>query len=344
MYVGTERDPPAIGENWCLKRVRAVKEKLKAKSNSLQSDAEWLLDRLSQSSRIGFLLHYSTSRNDFSIADWENSHKKLLAIKETVEEMQFTFKKMLQSLDMLEKRMERLEEWKNEPAAEALSFDEFVASCNACEVRQPGSVVDSSRDVLIHRLQGLCDSVAGGPEFFHEHEMVYTLYPPMASNSGIPSAGQPLSMRIRRALSGGSIDPNNTPWILRYVGNPEMGDQKRATVIRNCIDVPCSQNIGEFLRELGFQVEYEYVAKGHMFRKGRMKITVAKQYRMLTTQNKNPPETTFEPISGSHLVELSVATSRAHTVESVLGEDMRAFAEQLKPLVHLGKIDPRRAP
>ena len=65
---------------------------------------------------------------------------------------------------------------------------------------------------------------------------------------------------------------------------------------------------------------------------------------MASGANKAPGEPSFEPISNSHLVELSVATSRGSTVESQLGEDIRSFADQLKPLVQLVKMDPRRIP
>ena len=38
-----------------------------------------------------------------------------------------------------------------------------------------GSILESSRDVLLHRLNGLCDNVETGPEKFHDHEMVYSI-------------------------------------------------------------------------------------------------------------------------------------------------------------------------
>ena len=35
-----------------------------------------------------------------------------------------------------------------------------------------GSIVDSSKDVLIHRLRGLCDNADSQPETFSDHEVV----------------------------------------------------------------------------------------------------------------------------------------------------------------------------
>ncbi|KAH8280627.1 hypothetical protein KR018_009739, partial [Drosophila ironensis] len=46
-----------------------------------------------------------------------------------------------------------------------------------------------------------------------------------------------------------------------------------------------------------------------------------------------------EPISQSHIVEMSVL---ATTGQEYVGEEMRLFAEQLKPLVQLDKIDYKR--
>lgn len=69
-----------------------------------------------------------------------------------------------------------------------------------------------------------------------------------------------------------------------------------------------------------------------MFRKGRMKITVSKVFKV-GGMSAN------EAISQSYLVELSVL---APTGQDAIGEDMRLFAEQLKPLVQLEKIDYKR--
>lgn len=51
----------------------------------------------------------------------------------------------------------------------------------------------------------------------------------------------------------------------------------------------------------------------------------------------NKPE---EFVSQSYLVEMSVL---APTGQEAIGEEMKAFAEQLKPLVHLDKIDIKRS-
>ena len=110
-----------------------------------------------------------------------------------------------------------------------------------------------------------------------------------------------------------------------------------------------SDNAVEFLTQLGFRLDYEFAAKGTIFRKGRMKITVSKIFKIVQPEpfpGGPQPSTTvpategnLEPLSGSHLVELSVQT---HSGDDAVAEDMKNFAEQLKPVIFLDKIDPRR--
>ena len=73
---------------------------------------------------------------------------------------------------------------------------------------------------------------------------------------------------------------------------------------------------------------------GFLFRKGRMKVTVSKIFK------PNPGGGDGEPMTASHLVELSVL---APSGSVAVADDMKNFAEQLKPLVNLDKVDPRRA-
>lgn len=188
-----------------------------------------------------------------------------------------------------------------------------------------GSVLDQYVEVLLHRLRGLCDNVDSNPESFNDHELCYSL---RLNNSNPPAA---LPLRVRRAL-----DVADAPYQLRYVGQQELGDKNRPTVVRSCIDMACSSTILEFLTELGCRLDFEYNARGYMFRKGRMKVTVSKIIKMNGMSSK--PEG-VEPISQSYLVELSV---QAPSGQDAIAEDMRIFAEQLRPLVQLEKIDYKR--
>ncbi|XP_011883391.1 PREDICTED: mediator of RNA polymerase II transcription subunit 18 [Vollenhovia emeryi] len=189
-----------------------------------------------------------------------------------------------------------------------------------------GSVLDSSVEVLLHRLRGLCDNVDHGPEGFNDHEMCFSI------RRGSPQE-QPLLLRVRRAVDPGYAD---MPWQLRYIGQPELGDKSRPTIVRSSIDIATSNTVVEFLTELGCKLDFEYITRGYMFRKGRMKITVSK---IIKVNQGKVLEPMSEMISQSYLVELSVL---APSGQDAIAEDMRIFAEQLRPLVQLEKIDYKR--
>ncbi|KAL8593764.1 hypothetical protein ACOMHN_059257 [Nucella lapillus] len=177
-----------------------------------------------------------------------------------------------------------------------------------------GSILDVHCEVLLHRLRGLCDNADTQPEPFNDYEAVYQL-----KNNLSTQQSQYILFRVREALG----DPE-APCYIRYLGQAEVGDKNRHTLVRACYDVACSNNVREFLNELGFKLDHEYVARGFVFHKGRMKAMVSKIYRM-----QQPGKTdSLEPISQSHLVELSVV---APLGQDSIGEDMKNFAEQLKP-------------
>uniref|UniRef100_A0A4W5PM82 Mediator of RNA polymerase II transcription subunit 18 n=1 Tax=Hucho hucho TaxID=62062 RepID=A0A4W5PM82_9TELE len=160
---------------------------------------------------------------------------------------------------------------------------------------------------LLHRLLGLCDDVE--PEPFADHELVFHPQGP---------AGQPV--------------PAARPPLPRPPNSPEVGDKSCHALVRNCVDVAASHSLPDFLNEMGFRMDHEFVAKGHIFRRGMLKVVVSKLSRILVPGNTE----NTEPLSLSYLVELSVL---APAGQDTMSEDMRSFAEQLVPLE---KIDPQR--
>lgn len=99
-------------------------------------------------------------------------------------------------------------------------------------------------------------------ELFDDHEIVYSLRPPAPAN---------VSLRVRYALD----DLPNPIYHLRYVAAAEL-DKSTHVSIRQFHDCCVTKNIQAFLQELGFAYDYEFYAKGDIYRKGRIKITVAK--------------------------------------------------------------------
>lgn len=86
------------------------------------------------------------------------------------------------------------------------------------------------------------------PEPFHDLEVCMSLRQ--------PNTNQPLHLRVRRALG------REAPYQMRYLGQPEV-DIRRPTLVRSCMDCACSNGILDFLSEMGFRLEFEYMAKGN---------------------------------------------------------------------------------
>lgn len=185
-----------------------------------------------------------------------------------------------------------------------------------------GSILDESVDILLHRLRGMCDDSEGGLVRYKEHEMVFTMREPVPPGT--------VSVRVKRQLNG-----SDQPWLLCYLGNPEVGDKSRLTTVRTCIEVNCSQNVCSFLRELGFNIDYEFINHGWIFRKNRLRVNVSKVCRILNPNNLDQ----VCPITKSHLIEVSTIASSGNDQSA---NEVHSFSEQLKPLVNLEKVDPRR--
>lgn len=92
---------------------------------------------------------------------------------------------------------------------------------------------------------------------------------------------------------------------------------------------------------MGFKLDYQFTSKGFIFKKGRMKVTVAKIFQSSTIDPQTGVFQDHHPVSNSYLVELSVV---APSGQDGLADEVKAFADQLKPLVVLDKIDHRRVP
>ena len=73
----------------------------------------------------------------------------------------------------------------------------------------------------------------------------------------------PLNLRLRRTIDPAIASTGEVPWQLRYIGQPEIGNN-RPTIVRSCYDIACSENAVEFLAELGCRLEFEYIAKGRL--------------------------------------------------------------------------------
>ena len=103
------------------------------------------------------------------------------------------------------------------------------------------------------------------------------------------------------------------------------------------MDVAVGSDILEFLKELGCRREFDFVTKGFIFRKGRLKIIVGKLFRY----EIGKPIHDLEPVTPSHYVEMSVVCPSG---QDSVADDMKTLAEQLRPLINLDKVEQRRIP
>lgn len=108
-------------------------------------------------------------------------------------------------------------------------------------------------------MKGLCDNVETAPEQFNDYEVCFSLRAPINEQMQMQQQTPPLLLRVRR--SNDPID-SHMPFQLRYIGNPEMGDAKRPTLIRASFDISCSSSIIDFLNEMGCRMEFEYTVRG----------------------------------------------------------------------------------
>ena len=183
-----------------------------------------------------------------------------------------------------------------------------------------GSVPTNNFKFLLNRLRGLCEQAAANDNIFEDHEAVYV----MKNNTNN------VSLRVRR-----SLNHPEAPHQLRYLGTVEGMDKNRSATMRSCIEVETSDSVMNMMELMGFKFDYETVLRGYLFRKGRMRITVARLHKI--------PEkgdfTNIQPITNSYLVELTLNTL---VQQDALCEEMKTFAEYLKPIVVLDKIEQKR--
>ncbi|CAD5115766.1 DgyrCDS4710 [Dimorphilus gyrociliatus] len=188
-----------------------------------------------------------------------------------------------------------------------------------------GSILDSNRETLLYRLQGSCD---GDQSKFLDHEQVFVL-------KGQALNAPDVNVSIRKSLLPVPSGAVRNPCQMRYTNDPDS-DRSKPTMVRTCLDIAVNEDqILQYLKSLGFSFEYEFVSKGYVFRRGRTKISVSKIHRVLV---KGQTEK-IEPLTESNLIEFS-CTAPAGTEH--LQDEIKAYADQLKPHVNIDKQDVKR--
>ena len=174
---------------------------------------------------------------------------------------------------------------------------------------------------LLHLLRGLCEDAASGSIPFLDLEVAYTIQ--------LAAGNVSMSLRARRSMMH-----EGYPWLLTYYGQTDSADSSRLVALRTCVQAGTSEELPKFLRSIGFKKDFELVSRGHVFKKGDMRIIISKFYN--PQRDPIQPED-YEPLAKEYLVELSAI--RPKFCED-LAKEMHSFAEQLKPLVYFEKFIP----
>ena len=185
-----------------------------------------------------------------------------------------------------------------------------------------GSIPDSSLDKLRERLKGLCDNVE--EKHFKDLERTYIL----------TGSSPTLPVNIV-AKASKSYDNPSVPWQLRYIGPTDTGDRSKSTLIRSNVTLAVSDDPTKFLEELGFVFKFQTDIEGYFYRKGRVKVIVAK----LCPHSNSYDRSKLDSVLNSFFVEISALSSSG---DKQAGDEVRNISQLLHPLVVLEKLDHRQ--
>ena len=184
-----------------------------------------------------------------------------------------------------------------------------------------GSINEAHLEKLRDRLKGVCDNV--GEKRFRDIERTYSL-------AGI-STTIPVNVIAKASKS---IDKPSLPWQLRYIGPTDTGDRSKNTMIRSNVTVAVSDDPTKFLEDLGFVYKFQTEIDGYFYRKGRVKVIVAK---LLPSPNSYDPGKLTIALN-SYLIEVSALSPAGDKTAS---DEVTSFSQLLFPLVQLEKLDHR---
>ncbi|CAJ0565032.1 unnamed protein product, partial [Mesorhabditis spiculigera] len=192
-----------------------------------------------------------------------------------------------------------------------------------------GSLKEAYKEQFYARLSGLCDK---GYREFHEHELSFSL-----KVGGPMSMGSDVTVRLRREFHSDAFHPTANKWHMRYIGTPEP-IAHCPVIVRKVIDsVVSSNNMMEFVKSLGLRMDYEYITKGRVYTNGGFKVIVND---LRKTETPGKYEQGLKPISTAESLLIEVATSLPESADyDKEAKMLRAFADQLRPLVKMEKID-----
>ncbi|CUT99352.1 Mediator of RNA polymerase II transcription [Echinococcus multilocularis] len=207
------------------------------------------------------------------------------------------------------------------------------------EVFIQGVVSVSQVDLLTARLRGLCREHT----VFLDHEEAFSVplvnaqsTNPVASASGTTPF---VHLRARRSVLPNARELGLWP-VLRYLGAVESADRIcRRSYLEACVNGPL---VG-FLKCIGFKKDFEFLAEGEVFVRGRAKVLIYAVFEVVYPSSGEmqipPPSKGRNVAPNSLMVEVSAVGSPA---DDTLQREVAELMELLHPLVIPGRVDHAR--
>ncbi|KAL7058087.1 hypothetical protein AAHC03_016596 [Spirometra sp. Aus1] len=195
-------------------------------------------------------------------------------------------------------------------------------------------------DLLLTRLSGLSRERSR----FVDFEEVFSIAVPNSSVANpiagaAGATGSSVSVRVRRSLLPAGDNPAAALPVLRYLGSVES---EKTVLRRSCLEVPTSGPLVSFLCSLGFKKDFDFVAEGHIFIRGRAKVLVYSVNQVEQYSHESGvalPKSWRNLLPRSYMVEVSAVGSPA---DDSLPKEVSGLMELLCPLVVPGRVDHAR--
>ncbi|KAM7539355.1 hypothetical protein Aperf_G00000048974 [Anoplocephala perfoliata] len=211
------------------------------------------------------------------------------------------------------------------------------------EVFIQGLVSVGQRDMLIARLRGLCQEHSS----FTDQEESYSIQTlPTSTATG---ASNFVHLRVRRTSQPNLREYVSRP-VLRYLGAVESTDRASAPISfnsqvcrRSYLEASVHGLLSNFIKCLGFKKDFEFIAEGEIFVRGRAKALVYSLFEVIYSSNADMQVSI--PLKGRNLVPNSSmveVTAIGSPADDTLQREVVELMELLHPLVIPGFIDHAR--
>nr|CDS25280.2 syntaxin binding protein 5 [Hymenolepis microstoma] len=195
------------------------------------------------------------------------------------------------------------------------------------EVFIQGSVSIGQKNLLLSRLRGLCKDHSA----FTDQEESYSFQGlPTSVTTGTPTF---VNFRVRRTLQPNIREYVNRS-VIRYLGAVESIDR---IYRRSYLEASAHGLVGNFLKCLGFKQDFEFIAEGQIFIRGRAKALVYSVHDVNCQEMQMPiPKKNRNLVPNSLMVEVTAVGSPS---DDTLQREVVELMELLHPLVVPGLID-----